>query len=173
MRPNRDFRNWVPMYGRKVCLEYPGIKRQCSSCYGPHAKKFCRSERCGMESFVVGFSRRYPLVPVDLYGKLSHLAVLPKSQSKPKQSEPNLTTLPQLQPQLQCVTESQSQPVSRSKSNSESYSMLPSGKPVQHKLGTDKAPTQSLTQLQSQGNLSPDRPTLKLKISLSKDSDGK
>ena len=38
---NRDIPNWIPMYGRKICLEYPGIKRQCNKCYGAHAKKYC------------------------------------------------------------------------------------------------------------------------------------
>ena len=81
MRLKRDLPNWVPMYGRKICLEYPGIRRQCSSCYGPHAKKFCKSLRCGMESFVIGFSKKYPSVPVELYGKLSHL-IQPVEQSQ-------------------------------------------------------------------------------------------
>ena len=65
------------MYGRKICLEYPGVKRQCNSCYGPHAKKFCRSEKCGMENFVKGFSKLYPRVPAELYGKFSHLVQKP------------------------------------------------------------------------------------------------
>ena len=65
--------NWVPMYGRKVCIEYTGTKRQCSSCYGPHPKKFCKSERCGIESFVTGCSKKYQHVPAVLYGKHSHL----------------------------------------------------------------------------------------------------
>ena len=28
MKLSRDIPNWMPMYGRKICLEYPGSKRQ-------------------------------------------------------------------------------------------------------------------------------------------------
>ena len=28
MRLKKDLPNWVPMYGRKICFDYRGIKRQ-------------------------------------------------------------------------------------------------------------------------------------------------
>ena len=59
------------MYGKKICLDYRGVRRECTNCYGPHAKKFCRSERVGMENFVTGFSAKYSFVPSELYGRLS------------------------------------------------------------------------------------------------------
>ena len=62
MKLEKDLPNWVPMYSKKICLEYPGIKRQCNNCYGPHPKKYCKSERVGMENFVKGFRRRYPFI---------------------------------------------------------------------------------------------------------------
>ena len=65
--------NWVPMFGRKICLDYRGNRRQCSNCYGPHAKKYCRSERVGMDNFVTGFRKRYPFVPEELYGRLANV----------------------------------------------------------------------------------------------------
>ena len=77
MKLSRDIPNWMPMYGRKICLEYPGSKRQCNNCYGAHAKKFCRSEKCGMENFVSGFSKAYPQVPAQLYRRLAHLVKPP------------------------------------------------------------------------------------------------
>ena len=33
MRLKKDMPNWVPMYGRKVCFIYRGIKKQCNSCF--------------------------------------------------------------------------------------------------------------------------------------------
>ena len=63
------------MYGKKVCFDYPGVKKQFTNCYGPHAKRYCRSERVGMENFVKGFSQMYNFIPSGLYGKLSGLAV--------------------------------------------------------------------------------------------------
>ena len=32
IRLNKDIPNWLPMYGRKICVDYPGIKKQCSNC---------------------------------------------------------------------------------------------------------------------------------------------
>ena len=75
MRLAKNLPNWVPMYGKKVCFEYPGVRRQCNNCYGPHAKKYCKSERVGMVNFVKGFSARYNSVPEELYGKLSIYAM--------------------------------------------------------------------------------------------------
>ena len=69
MRLTKDLPNWAPMFGRKICLDYRGFRRQCSNCYGHHAKKFCRSERVGMDNFVKGFSLRYNNVPKELYGR--------------------------------------------------------------------------------------------------------
>ena len=75
IRLAKNLPNWVPMYGKKVCFEYPGVRRQCNNCYGPHAKKYCKSERVGMVNFVKGFSARYNSVPEELYGKLSIYAM--------------------------------------------------------------------------------------------------
>ena len=95
MKITKELPNWIPMYGRKICLEYPGVKRQCSSCYGPHAKKYCRSERCGMESFVIGFSKKYTAVPAEFYGRLSHLAnlseVVQSTEGQATRNVPNAT----------------------------------------------------------------------------------
>ena len=40
MKLRKDMPNWVPMYGRKVCLSYRGIKKQCNACFGPHMRKY-------------------------------------------------------------------------------------------------------------------------------------
>ena len=111
------------MYGRKICLEYPVIKRQCNNCYGLHARKFCRSKRCGMESFVVGFSKRYANIPIEIYERLSYLVQRPQKETeinhlksdKSKQTEQSKSqplSMPQSQPQSQCLPQSkpQSQP---------------------------------------------------------------
>ena len=100
---SRAIPNWVPMYGRKVCIEYTGTKRQCSSCYGPHPKKFCKSERCGIESFVTGFSKKYQHVPAELYGKHSHL--VKKSDNEVSLSHSGeINHQPQPQPDAQSWT---------------------------------------------------------------------
>ena len=40
MKLTRDMPNWLPMFGRKICIDFPGVRRQCNGCYGPHAKKY-------------------------------------------------------------------------------------------------------------------------------------
>ena len=145
------------MFGRKICLDYPGIKRQCSSCYGPHARKYCRSERCGMEAFVKGFSRTYASVPVELYGKLSYLV----EQARPEPEE-----LPQLEQSKQPQQLQQSKPSKQSKPKPQS---LQSGQAQSSpESGLQPKPrSESLTQLRPQCENRP-----KLKITLAKSGDG-
>ena len=85
MRLSRDLPNWIPMFGRKICLEYRGMKRQCNNCYGPHAKKFCRSERVGMANFVTGFRKKYQQVPECLYGRFA----IPAAPTTPAPDQQN------------------------------------------------------------------------------------
>ena len=80
------------MFGRKICLEYYGLRRQCSNCYGNHPKKYCRSERVGFENFVKGFSKRYSHVPSSLYGKFLILAPAPVSAPATASATPVLPT---------------------------------------------------------------------------------
>ena len=43
MKLKKDIPNWVPMYGRKICLSYKGQKKQCNTCFVPHLKKYWMS----------------------------------------------------------------------------------------------------------------------------------
>ena len=138
MKPRNDTPNWAPMYGKKICLEYSGIKRQCSNCYGPHAKKFCKSEKCGMESFVTGFSKRYGMVPVDLYGKLSHLA----RPSNSKNPLPQTAHPEQLKAQPEPTNNSQSELWTEVQSQKQSRSR-PRSQPQQQPLPSHLSQTES------------------------------
>ena len=101
MRLVKDLPNWMPMFGRKICLEYQGMRRECSSCYGPHAKKFCRSERVGMLNFVNGFSKKYTHVPASLYGKFADLVMAP---TLPPTRAPQTSSAPAPAPTLTSTT---------------------------------------------------------------------
>ena len=118
MKLVKDLPNWVPMFGKKICLDYRGIRRQCNNCYGPHVKKYCRSERVGMENFVKGFSKRYPFVPEELYGRLAQKAAKPVPETSPTTSSKNV---------LESGSGSSTLPVSGSGSGTGSGS-LPKGK---------------------------------------------
>jgi hypothetical protein len=44
---------WMPMYGKKVRIFYPGMKIQCNACYGVgHMKRECKNERVGWMGYV-------------------------------------------------------------------------------------------------------------------------
>ena len=73
MKLKKDLPNWVPVFGRKVCFEYRGIKKQCSSCFGPHIKKFCKNEKMSIEEYADRFRIRHPTIPEQLYGRLAKI----------------------------------------------------------------------------------------------------
>ena len=82
MRLKKDLPNWVPMYGRKVCLDYKGIKKQCNSCYGPHIKKYCKNERLSIEEFAEKFRLKHPNVPEQYYGRLAKIENINEQRSQ-------------------------------------------------------------------------------------------
>lgn len=81
MKLKKDMPNWVPMYGRRVRLEYKGIRKQCNNCYGKHIKKYCKSDKVKMEEFAEIFKTQFPEIPEDLYGWLAKIR--PEAAAKP------------------------------------------------------------------------------------------
>ena len=73
MKLKKDMPNWVPMYGRKVSFVYRGIQKQCSSCFGPHIKKFCKNERMSLAEYAERFRVKNPTIPEHLYGSLAKI----------------------------------------------------------------------------------------------------
>ena len=63
------------MYGRKVSFVYPGIKKQCSLCFGPHIKFFWKNERMSLPEYAERFRLRNPTIPEHLYGRLAKIVV--------------------------------------------------------------------------------------------------
>ena len=82
MKLKRDMPNWVPMYGRKVCFSYRGIKKQCNSCFGPHLRKYCKNEKMSLEEYAEKFRIRNQYVPEQLYGKLAKIENIAEQQRK-------------------------------------------------------------------------------------------
>ena len=85
MKLKKDLPNWVPMYGRKICLDYRGIKKQCSACFGPHTKKFCKYERMSLDEYARRFRIQNPDVPEQYYGRLAKIEnIAQQVQIEPK-----------------------------------------------------------------------------------------
>ena len=88
MRLKKDMPNWVPMYGRKICFSYRGIKKQCNSCFGPHMKKFCKNQRMSLEEYADKFRVLNPYVPEQLYGRLAKLEKIAEQNERAKKNRP-------------------------------------------------------------------------------------
>ena len=69
MKLKKDLLNWVHMYGCKVCLDYRGIKKQCSACFGGHIRKYCKNEKMSIGEYADRFKLKNPNIPEHLYGK--------------------------------------------------------------------------------------------------------
>ena len=59
------------MYGKKSCLEYKGISKQCNNCFGPHFKKYCRLDRVSLVTLADNFRLKYPSIPEEFYSELA------------------------------------------------------------------------------------------------------
>ena len=88
MKLKKDVPNLVPMYGRKVCISYRGIKKQCNSCFGPHLRKFCKNERMSLVKYADKFRVRNPYVLEQLYGKLAKFENLAEQERKSSSDVP-------------------------------------------------------------------------------------
>ena len=76
MKLKKDMPNIVPMYGRKVFLDYKGIRRQCNACFGPHVKKYCKNEKMSLDEFVTRFRVKHPEIPELYYGRLAKMEIV-------------------------------------------------------------------------------------------------
>ena len=69
MRLERPIPQFLPISGRKVRIYYPGIKRECTNCYGHHAKQNCRNPKVQWIEQVGSFMDKNPKISRLWYGK--------------------------------------------------------------------------------------------------------
>ena len=69
MRPVWDLPQFLPMFGKRICLYYRGIEKKCSNCFGPHARRVCNREKVTWIQYVSDLMKEYPDIPDELYGK--------------------------------------------------------------------------------------------------------
>jgi hypothetical protein len=98
MRLSSDMPNWVPIYGKKICLEYKGMRRQCNNCFGPHIRRYCKSERVSIEELASKIRMKYPNIPEEYYGRLAKIQR--KVQAPSTSAEQASVVVPQLQPKV-------------------------------------------------------------------------
>ena len=49
MKLRKPIPQFLPISGCKIRIYYNGIKRECTNCYGHHAKQNCRKKKSGMD----------------------------------------------------------------------------------------------------------------------------
>ena len=69
--------NWVPMYGRKVCFSYRGIR----------LRQYCKNEKMSLEEYAEKFRIRNLNVPEQFYGKLAKIENIAEQQKNKSGNE--------------------------------------------------------------------------------------
>ena len=69
MKLKRPIPQFLPISGRKVRFYYNGIKRECTNCYGHHAKQNCRNQKVQWIDQVRSFMDKNPKISRLWYGK--------------------------------------------------------------------------------------------------------
>ena len=73
--------NFMPIYGRRICIEYKGNKKQCTWCYGFHLRKYCKNERMNIEEYATRFRLQHPKIPEQYYGKFAKMENINKQST--------------------------------------------------------------------------------------------
>ena len=60
---------FLPISGKKVRIFYNGIKRECTNCYGYHAKQNCSNKKVEWIDHVIKFINTNPKISKLWYGK--------------------------------------------------------------------------------------------------------
>ena len=85
IRLNKPIPQLIPILGKRIKINYPGVQKQCTVCFGKHPKKVCKSAKVTWLEYVTRFAELNPEIPVRLIRKSSNL---PKSTSIPRMPSP-------------------------------------------------------------------------------------
>ena len=73
MKLSRDMPQLIPMHGKKIRLYYRGIIKRCSNCFEAHQRKNCKSKKIPWISYVEQFTKNYPEIPREFYGRWANV----------------------------------------------------------------------------------------------------
>jgi hypothetical protein len=68
-RLNKEITQLSPILGRRIKIQYPGIQKQCTNCFGNHAKQNCQSQKMSWPTYIKKFMEFNPEIPRHLFGK--------------------------------------------------------------------------------------------------------
>ena len=69
MRLTKEVPQLLPMWGKRIRVYYRGVQKLCPNCFGPHARRNCKSEKVSWIQYVLKFMESNPEIPAKLYGK--------------------------------------------------------------------------------------------------------
>ena len=70
----------IPVDGLRVRLQYQGVSKLCSGCYGRHLRKGCKFPKITWPDYVKQFRESNPEIPDDFYGENLEKLLNPKSK---------------------------------------------------------------------------------------------
>ena len=57
MKLNEQIPQFLPVFGRKLRVQYPGINKSCFNCYGNHNRQKCRNTKVSWIEYVKYFEQ--------------------------------------------------------------------------------------------------------------------
>lgn len=69
MRLDTPIPQLLPMYGKKIVIEFKGIQRLCTNCFGNHHKRACQSHKTQWVDYIKKFVALNPDIPQAYYGR--------------------------------------------------------------------------------------------------------
>ena len=88
MRLDAPIPQLLPMFGKKITIEFKGVQRLCTNCFGLHNRRACQSRKVQWIDYVRKFVDNNPDIPEEHYGRW--IRVL---SNDPKLSGPNAIPL--------------------------------------------------------------------------------
>ena len=74
MRLDKPIPQFLPMYGKKVRVNYRSQQTMCTNCYGRHPRKVCKSEKVPWMDYVVSFMRNNEDITNSMIGQWFDIA---------------------------------------------------------------------------------------------------
>ena len=65
----RDIPQLLPMLGKRIKINYPGVQRLCTNCFRNHHKKNCQSKKVSWREYACNFAVSNPEIPDHVFGE--------------------------------------------------------------------------------------------------------
>ena len=77
----------LPLDGLRVKLQYRGVPKLCTGCYGKHLRRDCKEPKILWRDYIENFMAANPEIPIDFYGQSVKRVQKPNKTSRPLPKE--------------------------------------------------------------------------------------